>query len=84
MAVKAQTNKVQNGLIILLPSCFVSRGPATLSGLGGHGTFTCDRWRLLQVCPGALTPPYQMSSASSSWLYYAPITIKHRLFLFRA
>ncbi|KAF8944066.1 hypothetical protein BGZ47_004697 [Haplosporangium gracile] len=33
--------------------------------LGGHNTFTCDRWMLFQVCPGAFdaaTPPLPVLS----------------------
>ncbi|KAK3827173.1 MAG: hypothetical protein JOS17DRAFT_749111 [Linnemannia elongata] len=51
------SDKVQNGLNIQAMTCclLISRLMVLQHclTLGRHDTFTCDRWMLLQVCPGA-------------------------------
>ncbi|KAF9556060.1 hypothetical protein BGW38_009209 [Lunasporangiospora selenospora] len=51
------SDKVQNGLNIQAMTCclLISRLMVLQHclSLGRHDTFTCDRWMLFQVCPGA-------------------------------
>ncbi|KAK3838749.1 MAG: hypothetical protein JOS17DRAFT_813362 [Linnemannia elongata] len=50
------SDKVQNGLNVqTITGCLISRLMVLIYclSLGRHDTFTCDRWMLLQVCPGA-------------------------------
>jgi hypothetical protein len=51
------SDKVQNGLNIqAITGCLLISRLMVLQhclSLGRHDTFTCDRWMLLQVCPGA-------------------------------
>lgn len=54
------SNKVQNGHNIeAITGCLLISRIMVLQyclGVGRRDTFTCDRWMLLQVCPGAFDP----------------------------
>ncbi|KAF9131526.1 hypothetical protein BGW39_001702 [Mortierella sp. 14UC] len=54
------SDRVQNGLNIqAITGCLLLARLLVLQyclSLGRHDTFTCDRWMLLQVCPGAFEP----------------------------